>query len=178
MKGRPVNLMPWRELRQHRCRRFWIFFLLLAGAGVALTTMGLQAGARLERQLSAVWLQADIQLLAVITARESHFKLLRQRWVQQQAIAGRRQMTRAWQARLSALAERLPDSAWLTTLHFRQGRLELAGLTRSFAALSEFEQALSAMHGFRLQPTGSMERNAQGQWQFHYQLDREGDNAP
>jgi len=177
LKGHPVNLMPWREQHQHRCRRFWLFFLVLAGAGVALVTMGLQANARLERQLSSLWLQSDTQVLAGMTARESHFNVLRERWVQQQAIARRRQMTRVWQTRLRALAERMPDSAWLTTLHFRQGRLELTGLTRSFAALRELEQALRTVHGFHLQPTGSTERNAQGLWQFHYQLDGEGGNA-
>lgn len=178
MSKRAVNLIPWREQYRYRCRWFWITFFLLAGVGVLLVTMGWQANASLGRQRAAIWLASDADVLARITSREPHFRARRDQWLQQQARAKQRQITRSWHNRLSELAERLPDSAWLTTLNFRQGQLELVGLTRSFAALSELEKVLSTTQGFRLQPTGATERDEQGNWQFRYQLDKDADDAP
>lgn len=178
MNGRAVNLLPWREGRRQRCRRFWVGGIVLAGVAIIGMTLGLQAVARLDRQMSSLWLQSEAEVLAGISSREPRFRALREQWLQQQARAQRQQVTREWQARLHSLAEQMPDDAWLTSLHFRQGRLELTGLTHTFAALSELELALKATHGFRLQQTGSTERDAQGRWQFRYELEREGGDAP
>lgn len=174
MSGRAVNLLPWRERRRQRCRHFWFSGIVLAGVVITGMTLGLQAVARFDRQMASLWLQSEAEVLASISSREPGFRALREQWIQQQARAQRQQVTREWQARLHSLAEQMPDDAWLTGLHFRQGRLELTGLTHTFAALSELELALKATHGFRLKQTGSTERDAQGRWQFRYELEREG----
>lgn len=178
MNRRAVNLIPWRERQRHRCRRFWMAFFIFAGVAVLLVVPAMKAKASLGRQQAALWLQSEADVLNRITSREPHFRALREQWLKQQARVRQREATRSWHDRLNAFAERMPDSAWLTTLHFRQGQLELEGLTRSFAALSELEQALAMTQGFRLQPTGATERDEQGHWRFRYQLNKEAYGAP
>lgn len=173
-----VNLLPWREQRRQRCRRFWIICFVFAGVGMTFATIVLQTTARFDRQFSSLWLQSETDVLAGISLREPQFRALREQWFEQQARSLRLRMTREWHERFISLAEHMPDGAWLTHLHFRQGRLELAGLSRSFTALSELEQVLRETQGFRLQQTGSTERDVEGRWQFRYQLEREDGNAP
>lgn len=78
---------------------------------------------------------------------------------------------------MAELAEKMPDSAWLTEVHFQQGQLSVSGIARTFQSLSELEQALDTTAGFRLRQTGSTGRDAQGRWQFHYQLNKEDEHA-
>ncbi|WP_437887706.1 PilN domain-containing protein [Phytobacter sp. V91] len=177
MTGRTVNLMPWREQRQKNCRRFWILFLTLASLTMILATAGWRVRALLDRHLSSTRLQSDTQVFTRISSREPQFRALREQWVQQQSLARQREITAVWQVRLNSLANGMPDRAWLTTLHFRQGGLELTGLTRSFSALSALEQVLSSTQGFRLHQSGATERDEQGYWQFRYQLDEVDNNA-
>ncbi len=178
MSRHVVNLIPWREQRRYHCRRFWLLFFVLALMGISLVTMGWQGSASLRRQDASLWLQSDADVLSRIASREPLFQAKHAQWLKLQASARQRQITRLWHQRLGALAERMPESAWLTTLHFHEGKLELMGATRSFAALSQLEQALSTTQGFRLQPTGATERDAQGHWQFRYQLEKETEDAP
>lgn len=177
MKTRLINLMPWRERRQQARRRFRAGFFVFMGIGLLLLIMAVHMFLRLERQAARLWLQSEIGVTEGLSAREPHFRLLHKQWAQRQARMQRQQLTRDWQSRLATLAQRMPDSAWLTSLHFRQGQLELAGLTYSFSALAELEQTLKILPGFRLRQTGATERDAQGRWQFRYQLDKDAGDA-
>ena len=172
-----VNFLPWRRQQRLRCIRLW-------GAVVIATALLIVLGGTLWRALAAVdlrqatlWQQSDAALLAGLHAAEQPLQLRRQRWQQEQAQRLRLQRTQAWRQTLLTLAENLPPNAWFTALRWQQNQLEITGLAGSFNALSELEQGLQKTTGFQLQPAGTVERDAQGRWQFHYQLNRERDDA-
>ncbi|ANR79141.1 fimbrial assembly protein [Kosakonia sacchari] len=172
-----VNFLPWRRQQRLRCIRLW-------GAVFIATALVIVLGGTLWRALAAVdlrqatlWQRSDAALLAGLNAAEQPLQLRRQRWQQEQAQRLRLQRTQAWRQTLLTLAENLPPNAWLTALRWQQNQLEIAGLASSFNALSELEQRLQKTPGFQLQPAGTVERDAQGRWQFHYQLNRERDDA-
>lgn len=66
----------------------------------------------------------------------------------------------------------LPEQAWLTSLNYQQETLELEGLARTFDALLTLETSLRHYVSFPLNRTGATRQDAQGRWQFHYQLTR------
>ncbi|MDN2487115.1 PilN domain-containing protein [Kosakonia sacchari] len=172
-----VNFLPWRRQQRLRCIRLW-------GAVFIATALVIVLGGTLWRALAAVdlrqatlWQRSDAALLAGLNAAEQPLQLRRQRWQQDQAQRLRLQRTQAWRQTLLTLAENLPPNAWFTTLRWQQNQLEIAGMAGSFHALSELEQGLQKTTGFQLQPAGTVERDAQGRWQFHYQLNRERDDA-
>lgn len=172
-----INLLPWREQRQQACRRFWGQLLAYAVGLMALITLVFQVKAGQDKQVATLWLQSDAQMLSALKAKQPHFQAQHLSWLKQQARMQRHNQTRQWQQRLAELAEKMPDSAWLTEMHFQQGQLSVSGIARTFQSLSELEKALDTTAGFRLRQTGSTGRDAQGRWQFHYQLNKEDEHA-
>lgn len=172
-----INLLPWRQQRQQACRRFWGQLLAFgAGTGVLVIVI-FHVMAAQDRQVATLWQQSNAQMLSALAAKQPHFQALHQHWQKQQARAQRQQNTRDWQQRLVELAQKMPESAWLTQMQFQQGLLSVSGLARTFQSLSTLEQALETMDGFRLHQTGATERDAQGRWQFHYQLKKEDEHV-
>ncbi|ANI80936.1 PilN domain-containing protein [Kosakonia oryzae] len=173
-----VNFLPWRQYRRRRRVRFWmsvfIASLLLTG-GVGLLW---RASVAVELHGRALWQQADAALLASLKAGEKPLLARQEAWRREQVRKQRRQDTQAWQPRLLSLAANLPQNAWLTQLRWQQNQLTLSGFARSVRALGVLEQQLRSIAGFQLQPTGAMERDAQGRWQFHYQLNKENKDVP
>ena len=173
-----VNFLPWRRRRRRHIARVWaatftgtVFLLVVCSTVWRGTVAG-------DLHQASIWRQSDENVLAALIAGEKPLLLRQQRWQQVQARAQRRQQTRDWQPMLSALAENLPQEAWLTQLRWQQGRLDLSGLARAFASLNDLETTLRAVPGFHLLPTGATVRDAQGRWQFHYQLSKEPLRAP
>ncbi|EGC3161464.1 TPA: DNA utilization protein HofM [Escherichia coli] len=70
------------------------------------------------------------------------------------------------------LAALLPEHAWLTTISWQQGTLEIKGLTTSITALNALETSLRQDASFHLNQRGATQQDAQGRWQFEYQLTR------
>ncbi|UJL40416.1 PilN domain-containing protein [Salmonella enterica subsp. enterica serovar Kentucky] len=109
------------------------------------------------------------------TALAANIPQLQQRQRQQQARLQRqaqRELTQARQSILTDLANLLPEQAWLTSLNYQQETLELEGLARTFDALLTLETSLRHYVSFPLNRTGATRQDAQGRWQFHYQLTR------
>ncbi len=109
------------------------------------------------------------------TALAANIPQLQQRQRQQQARLQRqaqRELTQARQSILIDLANLLPEQAWLTSLNYQQETLELEGLARTFDALLTLETSLRHYVSFPLNRTGATRQDAQGRWQFHYQLTR------
>ncbi|WP_039057715.1 PilN domain-containing protein [Enterobacter sp. Bisph1] len=172
-----VNFLPWRRRQRRRCLRFWATVFLVTA--VTLTVGGTlwRASVAVELRIETLWQQSDASQLARLLAAEQPLQVRYQRWQQSQAKLFRRQRTEAWRQTLTALSENLPAKAWLTALRWQQNRLDVSGLASSFHALRELQQGLQTVKGFHLQPAGAMERDAQGRWQFHFQLNRESDDA-
>lgn len=172
-----VNFLPWRRQQRLRCIRLWGAVFIATALVIVLGGTLWRASAAVDLRQAMLWQQSDAALLAGLHAAEQPLQLRRQRWQQEQAQRLRRQRTQAWRQTLLTFAENLPPNAWLTALRWQQNQLEIAGLAGSFHALSELEQGLQKTTGFHLQPAGTVERDAQGRWQFHYQLNRERDDA-
>lgn len=172
-----VNFLPWRRQKRLRCIRLWTAILIATALMIVLVGAVWRVSAAVDLRLTTLWQQSDAALLAGLHAAEQPLQLRRQRWQQAQAQLLRRQRTQAWRQTLLTLAENLPPNAWLTALRWQQNQLEISGLAGSFHALSELEQRLRKTAGFQLQPAGTVERDAQGRWQFHYQLNRERDDV-
>lgn len=173
----PVNLLPWRQQRSKACRRMWVQVLTFSGLVMVLSLMALRITAHLDRQSETFWLQSDAAVLAALAAKQPYLQSLQQQWLRQQTRMQQQQTTREWQQRLNDLARKMPQDAWLTEIHFQQGQMVISGLAATFSALGEMEQSLNAIPGFHPAQAGVTERDSEGHWQFHYQLNRENKDA-
>lgn len=141
---------------------------LLLAVGITLI---LRLTSNAEARVNAVLLQAEQQLtrsLQITKPRLLERQQLREQRLQRQR---QRQFTRDWQSALEALAALLPEHAWLTTISWQQGTLEIKGLTTSITALNA-GNVLPPGCFFSSQSAGATQQDAQGRWQFEYQLTR------
>ncbi len=141
---------------------------LLLAVGITLI---LRLTSNAEARVNAVLLQAEQQLtrsLQITKPRLLERQQLREQRLQRQR---QRQFTRDWQSALEALAALLPEHAWLTTISWQQGTLEIKGLTTSITALNALETSLRQDASF-ISISGATQQDAQGRWQFEYQLTR------
>ncbi|HAX4412864.1 TPA: PilN domain-containing protein [Escherichia coli] len=168
----PINFLPWRQQRRTAFLRFWLLMFvapLLLAVGITLI---LRLTSNAEARVNAVLLQAEQQLarsLQITKPRLLERQQLREQRLQRQR---QRQFTRDWQSALEALAAFLPEHSWLTTISWQQGTLEIKGLTTSIAALNALETSLRQDASFHLNQRGATQQDAQGRWQFEYQLTR------
>ena len=130
----PINFLPWRQQRRTAFLRFWLLMFvapLLLAVGITLI---LRLTGSAEARIDAVLLQAEQQLarsLQITKPRLLEQQQLREQRSQRQR---QRQFTRDWQSALEALAALLPEHAWLTTISWQQGTLEIKGLTTETAS--------------------------------------------
>ncbi|EAM9236667.1 pilus assembly protein PilN [Salmonella enterica] len=167
-----VNLLPWR--RQHYVARLRLWCVIW-GASLLL----IASFATIARSVFLQEVRINELLLAAengrTTALAANMPRLQQRQRQQQARLqhqAQRELTQGWQSILTDLANLLPDQAWLTSLNYQQETLELEGLARTFGDLLTLETSLRHYANFPLNRTGATRQNAQGRWQFQYQLTR------
>ncbi|EOT1157627.1 PilN domain-containing protein [Escherichia coli] len=156
----PINFLPWRQQRRTAFLRFWLLMFvapLLLAVGITLI---LRLTSNAEARVDTVLLQAEQQLARSL-------QITKPRLLERQ-----RQFTRDWQSALEALAALLPEHAWLTTISWQQGTLEIKGLTTSITALNSLETSLRQDASFHLNQRGATQQDAQGRWQFEYQLTR------
>ncbi|POT55412.1 DNA utilization protein HofN [Citrobacter amalonaticus] len=174
--NKPINLMPWRQMQRTACLRFWgvMFTLsLLVVFGVVLRfCVVLYEDARID----AVLLQADKHCLATLLATKPRWQQRQQLWQQALHRQQQREQTLRWQSVLKNLATLIPEQAWLTQLVWQHDTLELAGKALTFVSLSELEASLRRQPEFRIRSTGGTQQDAQGRWQFQYQLIRGRDD--
>nr|WP_318383362.1 PilN domain-containing protein [uncultured Enterobacter sp.] len=167
-----VNLLPWRQQRQQRCRNVWCTVFSGTLLVMALITLMLRMNTQLEQRRLALTQQADSALINDFKRRATERQAAAARAQRDLAQAQRRIDTRGWRSTLVQLAEQMPEAAWLTQLRYQHGNLELEGISLSFDALAQLEHALKRLPGFSLGKTGATERDEQGRWQFHFQLTR------
>lgn len=174
-----INLLPWRQTRQHACLRYWgVFFSasLLLSMGVTLIYSSVF---NVESRIELLLVEAENKRIAALTALKPRLQQRLQQWQQVQARNKQRDQTQSWQQILQQLAELLPEQAWLTKMTWQQGTLELTGNALNFAALKALETQLRQQPRFALNRPGETQQDAHGRWQFHYRLTRSDthDNA-
>lgn len=172
-----VNFLPWRRRRRQRCVRIWAVSFVASAVVMGFSGFLWRASVAADLHRVTIWQHADTALLNALAVGEKSLQVRRQTWLKEQERRRRRQDTLAWQQTLLSLAINLPQNAWLTQLRWQQNQLTLSGLANTAGALSALEQQLRSLAGFQLQQTGAMERDAQGRWQFHYQLNKERTDA-
>lgn len=168
-----INLLRWREKRRRRCLRLWL--LLLAGLCLISTAVWLHGFS--VRALSHTWRAAITEnqkpLSEALSQREQHLKEQQQRWHERALLEKQRASTQQWQGHLQALAEQLPEQAWLTTLQWQNETLHFTGVASQFSALARLAQVVKQLPGFQPGTAGAVHRDDQGRWQFSYQLLKE-----
>ncbi|MFS9382782.1 PilN domain-containing protein [Citrobacter sp. ANG330] len=175
----PVNFLPWRQQRRNACVRYWSG-LFSASAMIAVVSMlSVYAAHRIDGRVDVVLLQAEQQLAATLATARPRLES-RQRQAQQTMQQNQLwEQTRRWQPALESLAESLPAQAWLTSMDYQQNTLGLSGKTLTFSGLRALEAALRDSPVFEINHTGTTQRDAQGYWQFQYQLKwREAHDRP
>ncbi|MTH47724.1 PilN domain-containing protein [Intestinirhabdus alba] len=173
----PVNLLPWREARRTACLRRWSVRFV----GALLAVFGISScyylKAETARRIGDAQYVAETRCTAALQAARLRLQARRLLWLEAERRARLRDETRRWQPALQGLAALLPERAWLTQIAFQQGALSLTGLALNLAALAELEQSLDRQSAFLLSRTGAVQQDAQGRWQFFYQLTRADDDA-
>ncbi|EHE9875206.1 PilN domain-containing protein [Escherichia coli] len=168
----PINFLPWRQQRRATFLRFWLL-MFVAPLLLTVAIMLMQRLAyNVEANVDAILLEAEQQRarsLQVTRPRLLERQQLREQRLQRQR---QRQFTRDWQPALETLATLLPEKAWLTSLNWQQGTLEVKGLTSNITALNVLEKLLRENASFQLNQRGATQQDAQGRWQFEYQLTR------
>ncbi|EFK3892422.1 PilN domain-containing protein [Escherichia ruysiae] len=168
----PINFLPWREQRRTAFLRFWLLMFVAPLLLVVGITLMLRLTTNAEVRVDAVLLQAEQQRASTLQASKP--RLLERQQLREQRLQRQcqRQFTRDWQSALESLAALFPEHAWLTTISWQQGTLEVKGLATNITALNALEKALRQDASFQLNQRGATQQDAQGRWQFEYQLTR------
>ncbi|MDA8478370.1 PilN domain-containing protein [Citrobacter sp. Awk 4] len=165
-----INFMPWRRSRRMACLRCWA--VLFGGSLLLLIVIALSiySVTGLDARTNTVLLEAEQTRAAALIVRK---RGLEQQHQQRQQVL-QRQMLRAqmrrWQSVLDVISHQMPESAWFTRMTYQQDTLELEGNALTFSALRSLEAMLHHLPMFELSNTGATRQDAQGRWQFHYQL--------
>ena len=169
----PINFLPWRQQRRTAFLRFLVADVRCASAAGrrdnANTASDRQRRSAHKRSFASGGTTTRPQLTDNETTFAGATTNLREQRLQRQR---QRQFTRDWQSALEALAALLPEHAWLTTISWQQETLEIKGLTTSITALNALETSLRQDASFHLNQRGATQQDAQGRWQFEYQLTR------
>jgi len=165
-----VNLLPWRQRRQRQQQRQSVAVFVLLLAGVLLFTTQQAWRNHQSRQRTAqekARLTQRLQDLEAQLARQTQLRQQiamlqkRQQKQHQQAI-----QLAAWQQFWLELPALLPDTAWLTRLEKRDGRLTLEGQAQDMTAIRHFRQQLASVALFSQLKQGGIKRQADGSYRF------------
>jgi pilus assembly protein HofN len=165
-----INLLPWRQRRRHEQIRLWSLF----AAGCLLVTVMFG----FARFSAFAWhkdrLQAErepvSQLSTLLTRRYQAEQALAKRQKQEETVRLKRLAIRAWDMRLTQLAELLPASAWLTSLSLKNERLVLKGKIEQVEDVQTVEQNLRQLAAAGSVEVGRMERDKDGLLIFTFTL--------
>ncbi|MFG6655393.1 PilN domain-containing protein [Scandinavium sp. M-37] len=172
--ARPLNLLRWRERRRRECVRFWGLLFVGAWLIALMLIFAGRAGQMHQQKEQALRQQNDRALLQAFIQREQQLHAELERRENVETHRRERALTRRWQSTLQRLAEYLPEQAWLTAVTWQGNAFSFTGLANRFPALSQVDTAVRSLPGFRAVSPGAMLRDAQGHWQFSYQLQAEG----
>lgn len=172
-----INFLPWRERRRRQQWRLGILYL----AGLLLAFSAITLANQITRQRDEALIRAkkvaENQLYTQLQQREGVLREQQQQRDKRRLRQQKRALTKAWQPRLQAIADFMPQQAWLTRLEYQPGGLTISGQTFNLQALAELEQVLNKVTGFQPATAGDMRRNAQGIWLFSFSLAGEQTHA-
>lgn len=167
-----VNFLPWRQRRERRRGYFWLGVLLLQLAALLLALFLVAGQLRHQQAQRQARLATLGEELAALTLR---VRQQQQEWAQrarQSALAERQarnaQHNRRYLLLLQQLSTAVPPPLWLTALESDAANgLRLRGLSRSPAAISQFERRLVAMPMLQQQRLSEVAQRDDGLFSFH-----------
>lgn len=166
-----VNFLPWRQRRDRRRGCFWLGVLLLQ-VTVLLLAGGLVAGQlrhqQAQRQERLALLEEELAAVTLLV-RQQQERAQRARY---SALAERQarnaQHNRRYLQLLQQLSSCLPPPLWLTALDSDAANgLRLRGLSRSPAAISQFERRLAEMPALPRLRLAEVAQRDDGLYAFH-----------
>ncbi|HGM6746726.1 TPA: PilN domain-containing protein [Serratia marcescens] len=166
-----VNFLPWRQRRDRRRGCFWLGVLLLQ-VTVLLLAGGLVAGQlrhqQAQRQERLALLEEELAAVTLLV-RQQQERAQRARY---SALAERQarnaQHNRRYLQLLQQLSSCLPPPLWLTALDSDAANgLRLRGLSRSPAAISQFERRLAGMPALPRLRLAEVAQRDDGLYAFH-----------
>lgn len=175
--ARPVNLLRWREKRRRDCLHFWALLFVGSWLIALVWFVANRAEGEHQHQKQALQQASDNAVYQGLVQRERQFKDGQQRRMLWLTHEKEREATRQWQSRLLALAENMPEQAWLTAIRWEGYSLNFSGLANRFPALTELDAAVRQLADFRVIDPGPVRRDAQGRWEFSYRMLAEVENV-
>ncbi|HGM6666477.1 TPA: PilN domain-containing protein [Serratia marcescens] len=167
-----VNFLPWRQRRDRRRGCFWLGVLLLQ-ITVLLLAGGLVAGQlrhqQVQRQERLALLEEELAAVTLLVRQQQQERAQRARY---SALAERQarnaQHNRRYLQLLQQLSSCLPPPLWLTALDSDAANgLRLRGLSRSPAAISQFERRLAGMPALPRLRLAEVAQRDDGLYAFH-----------
>ena len=163
----PINFLPWRQQRRTAFLRFWLLMFvapLLLAVGITLI---LRLTSSAEARVDAVLLQAEQQLARSLQITKP--RLLQQQQLREQRLQRQRQrqFTRAGSTGGAFTRARLADNDKLAA-----GNAGDQGADNKHYRVKRTRNVTPPGCIFSSQSAGATQQDAQGRWQFEYQLTR------
>lgn len=167
-----VNFLPWRQRRDRRRGCFWLGALLLQ-VTLLLLALFLVAGQlrhqQAQRQARLTMLGEELAALTLLAhqqQQERAQRALHSARAERQARNG--QHNRRYLQLLQQLSFSIPPPLWLTALdNDATNGLRLRGLSRSPAAITQFERRLAGMPALPRLRLAEVTQRDDGLYSFH-----------
>ncbi|MBH1917787.1 MULTISPECIES: PilN domain-containing protein [Serratia] len=167
-----VNFLPWRQRRDRRRAYFWLGVLLLQVTALLLALF-LVAGQlrhqQTQRQARQAMLGEELAALTLL-ARQQQQERAQQAMHSARAEwqANNAQHNRRYLQLLQQLSSSIPPPLWLTALDSNAANgLRLRGLSRSPAAITQFERRLAGMSALPRLHLAEVAQREDGLYSFH-----------
>ncbi|CAI1913488.1 PilN domain-containing protein [Serratia marcescens] len=167
-----VNFLPWRQRRDRRRAYFWLGVLLLQVMALLLALF-LVAGQLRHQQAQRQARQAMLgEELAALTSLARQQQQERAQQAMHSARAERQannaQHNRRYLQLLQQLSSSIPPPLWLTALDCNAANgLRLRGLSRSPAAITQFERRLAGIPALPRLHLAEVAQREDGLYSFH-----------
>ncbi|ENY0910594.1 TPA: PilN domain-containing protein [Serratia marcescens] len=167
-----VNFLPWRQRRERRRGYFWLGVLLLQVAALLLALFLIAGQLRhqqAQRQARLAMLGEELAALTLLVRQQQQERAQRAlHSVRAERQASNAQHNRRYLQLLQQLSSSVPPPLWLTALDSDAANgLRLHGLSRSPAAITQFERRLAGMPALPRLRLAEVAQREDGLYSFH-----------
>ena len=165
-----VNFLPWRQRRERRRGYFWLGVLLLQVAALLLALFLIAGQLRhqqAQRQARLAMLGEELAALTLLVRQQERAQRALHS-VRAERQASNAQHNRCYLQLLQQLSSSVPPPLWLTALDSDAANgLRLRGLSRSPAAITQFERRLAGMPALPRLRLAEVAQREDGLYSFH-----------
>ncbi|HFD0317783.1 PilN domain-containing protein [Serratia marcescens] len=164
-----VNFLPWRQRRDRRRGYFWLGVLMLQVTALLLALFLVAGQLRHQqalRQARLAMLGEELAALTLLARQQQQERALHRARAERQASNA--QHNRRYFHLLQQLSSSIPPPLWLTALESDAvNGLRLRGLSRSPAAITQFERRLAGMPALPRLRLAEVAQRDDGLYTFH-----------